>query len=230
MNNDFDYEKEYQPIISDVNRIEDFLESQRNEKQILKLKKIHNYTLSLLWLFSMVIAYLYIITLKRYYNFQAYPEPPYFSGPPIGNSTLFGTYKRYFEPYFGILMYASFSIKRIIPSKIVCVILSSCVGFILILPAKIVLTSWLQHFYNVPSLYWLFIIYCISILLYFLFGIFTIFNKGMYSYMKDVSSINWLLPCLSNKLDAKGNRKITISTYLIVLVPFLILFLLSNFL
>ncbi|MBL4930405.1 hypothetical protein [Clostridium paridis] len=230
MDDDFDYEKEYKLIISDIDRIDEILENQRKEKQTLKYNKIYNYTMSFLWIFSMVIAYIYIIILKRYYSFEVYPEPPYFTGPPIGNSSLFETYKKYFQPYFGILQYAVFSIKRIIPSKVISVILSSCVGFILILPAKIVLTNWLQHFYDVPSLYWLFIIYCISILLYFSFGIFTIFNKKMYSYMENVSFINWLLPCLSNQLDNKGNRKITNTTYVIVLVPFLVLFLLSNFL
>ncbi|WP_238883760.1 hypothetical protein [Clostridium sp. YIM B02551] len=230
MDDDFDYEKEYQPIISDIDRIEEFLENQKKEKQTLKYNKIYNFIMSFLWIFSMVIAYLYIIILKKYYNFEAYAEPPYFNGPPIGNSSLFETYKKYFQPYFGILQYAAFSIKRIIPSKVISVTLSACVGFILILPAKIVLTNWLQHFYDVPSLYWLFIIYCISIMLYFLFGIFTLFNKRMYSYMENVSFINWLLPCLSNQLDNKGNRKITNSTYVIVLVPFLVLFLLSNFL
>jgi len=233
MNDNFDYEKEYQPIVCNEKRIEKFLENQRREKQILKqelkCEKIYNYTKAFLWLFSMFIAYSYIIILKKYYNFEAYPKPPYFSGPPIGNSTLFETYKKYFQPYFGILQYASFSMIRVIPSKIVCIIFSSFVGLILIFPAKIVLTEWLQSFYYVPSLYWLFIVYCISILLYFLFGVFTLLYENMYKYMVKVSFINWLLPCMQSQLDKDGNRKITKKTYILVLGSFLILFLLINF-
>lgn len=233
MDDDFDYEKNYKPIVCDENELKKFLEKQRKEKadlkRELKCQKIYNYVMAFLWSFSIIIACSYILILKKYYNFKAYPTYPYFTGPPLGNSTLLGTYKRYFEPYFGVLQYAVFSMIRIIPSRIICVILSSVIGFILIFPAKIVLTDWLQYFYTVPSLYWIFIIYCISIFLYFLFGVFTLFYDDMYEYMKKVSFINWLLPFIKNELDEKGNRKVTKETYILVFGSFLIIFLISNF-
>lgn len=199
MHEDFDYE----PITCDENDLKIILNERRKEKEKIYVEKIHNYVISILITYTMTICYLYLIILKKYYNFEVYATPPFFTGPPIGYSELSGTYKKYFEPILGIFQYGAFSIIKIIPSKIICIILTPLVGIALIFSAKVVLIDWLPYFKDVPILYLVFLLYCTAIALYYLFGVFTIFNNKMYEYMRKVSFISWIMPFKGHNKDGE---------------------------
>lgn len=207
MKDDFEFENSYGPIDCDITDVEKFIEENRKKKEIendKKCSKIHSYVIWGLFSFSMIICYSYMMVINNNHEFNDYfnkiSRLP--SILPVSSSQ----FRTCFEPYFAIIQYGAFCLIRKIPSRVVSVMFSAFVGFMVLYPAKLIIIDHLQRLHYTPSLYFIFVLYFISVILYFLFGLYTILDENMYNYMIKNPLVLWIIPLELKNADLSGKK------------------------
>lgn len=187
MNADFNYEENYETIVCDENDVNRILEEHR--KKVRKEKdekyfKIECHGTAVLFTLSCILEIACNMIINKYYYYAN------FEIIPLNKIYLFlfkNGYVVHSIGVFGLFQYFSIYIVRIIPSRKVGIISAYITCFLFIFLEKILYVDKLLYFRDVPIVHWIFILHCISILGYSLFGIFTFYYEDMFEYIADES-------------------------------------------
>lgn len=187
MNSDFNYEENYETIVCDNNNVDRILEEHREKvkkEKEEKYFKIECYGTAVLFTLSCILEIACDMIVNKYYYYEnlniIYLNKIYLF-------LLSNGYVLHSIGVFGLLQYFSIYIVRIIPSRKVGIITSYITCFLFIFLEKTLYVDRLLYFKDLPIVHWVFILHCISMLGYSLFGIFTFYYEDMFEYIADES-------------------------------------------
>ncbi|MBN1071799.1 hypothetical protein DVV81_11570 [Clostridium botulinum] len=188
------------PIIFKEDRVNSLLEEMREKKSEKKCENLHNTLIALLFIFSTAILYIWKRDMKPLD--YAYYEVNYNY-----------SFQRIFIPGFTMAQLIPIGLIKKVDSKLICIISSSITVLLLTFIGKYL-------FFTLGNSKLTFILYCLCLIMYFIFGLLILFNKKLYSYMKNLKWPKWFILYFN---DNNKDKKLTMAT-IIYFTIFLILF------
>lgn len=112
------------------------------------------------------------------------------------------SFQRIFIPGFTMAQLIPIGLIKKVDSKLICIISSSITVLLLTFIGKYL-------FFTLGNSKLTFILYCLCLIMYFIFGLLILFNKKLYYYMKNLKWPKWFV-LYSN--DNNKHKKLTMAT------------------